>query len=164
MRKPFGLWEHHPSGADYGLIPRGADGAKPRFVALNNRVVAGLLIEQRRRVRAPCSAQDRFRGLVTQCFAGGDPSSEPFGVDPAFVSSSSLFDPTLRIADFYSDAEIGPRGLPFGFFPSAPEADGVFPVFIDVNADEARARAILQMLVDGFFVDGAQRRSSLPPI
>lgn len=72
VRKRFGLWEHHErNSGDYGLIPRSVEEAKQRFVALNNRVVGGLLIEQTRRTRVPCGERDRFVKLTTEARKAG---------------------------------------------------------------------------------------------
>jgi hypothetical protein len=142
VRKPFGLWQNHPPGEDYGLIPQSVNDAKQRcatadcphlianaacpchlrrsiiggarrFVALNNRVVGGLLIEQTRRHKTACVGTDRFRKLSTHCFDSSI-SRDPYGVDPVFVSSSTLFDPSVAPESFYNESEIGVRGLPYG--------------------------------------------------
>lgn len=164
VRKPFGLWQNHAPGEDYGLIPQSVNDAKQRcapavrvranwqgppqairsqrrssyasthaarrlprhqspvarirlpmrrFVALNNRVVGGLLIEQTRRHKAACTGTDRFQKLSTQCF-DSTLSRDPYGVDPVFVSSSTLFDPSVAPEAFYNESEIGVRGLPYG--------------------------------------------------
>lgn len=76
----------------------------------------------------------------------------PFGSDPVFVQSSSLYNSALKASDYYTTDELNSLGVPFGFFPS-PDDPYVFNVCIDINADQSRANATLTYLRDGFFLD-----------
>ena len=151
LSKPFSLWQYHSPGQDYNLIPRVSDNsvAKSRFLALNNRVIGGLLITATRKAISTCPS--RFTQLEGSCQMQ-TLSNQPFGSDPVFVQSSSLYG-GLDPSQFYSPGEINPLGVPYGFFP-APAGSTVFPVYLDVNVDQTRASEVLAYMQDGFFIDG----------
>ena len=145
------VWQFHPAGVDYHLIPSINNSLAPtaRYPVNNNRLVAGLLLEQTRAAAAPC-AEPRFGALEGDCLAGS--SSAPYGVDPVFVASSDLYDGTLDPMTYYATSEFNARNVPYGFFPND---GGVFDVVFDTNIVQQRAHDMLTYLQEGFFIDGA---------
>lgn len=89
------------------VIPRPQAEAQARNLALTNRVVGGILISQSRSRAGVCD--ERFRHLQGTCQVD-ELSSEPFGSDPVFVQSSSLFDGSLRASDYYTSNELNALG------------------------------------------------------
>jgi hypothetical protein len=50
----------------------------------------------------------------------------PFGIDPVFLPSSSLYNANLSALDFYKPDEIShASGLPYGFYNSQPRGASV---------------------------------------
>jgi hypothetical protein len=98
----------------------------------------------------------RFLSLFRYCINGK--STEPFGVDPVFLPTSSLFDANAvaNIGSFYGPAEIASNEIPMGFYAEdTGKDDGGFPLVFDINLDQAGAQARLQMLADGLFLNNA---------
>lgn len=116
--------------------------AKTRNLVLNNRVIGGVLITQTRSGTGACD--ERFRHLQDECQLTRL-SSAPFGSDPVFVQSSSLFNPALKTTDFYTSAELNALGVPYGFFSSRDDPF-TFTVWVDINDDEGKANATLTYL------------------
>eukprot|EP00899_Mesostigma_viride_P014599 jgi/Mesvir1/2313/Mv19344-RA.2 len=105
-------------------------------------------------------SHNRFRLLwSTNTCTKQHQEAKPYGVDPVFLRSSSLFDPSLDAADFYEEDEFDNRGLglPFGFFPiklgRGHHVMG-YPVFVDINLSEQRSAALYTYIADSFFFDG----------
>jgi hypothetical protein len=58
----------------------------------------------------------RFANLFQYCVASGL-SLAPFGADPVFNPTSTLYNDQVNLADFYLENELSPLGTPYGFFP-----------------------------------------------
>ncbi|GJP53169.1 hypothetical protein CLOM_g12358 [Closterium sp. NIES-68] len=156
--------------------------AQVRFVAEHNRLLIGLFLEQTRADGGPCRPS-RFLSLFPYC--ANSTSRQPFGVNPAFLPSSSLYDPDAAAALASQSDPSDPggssstvdqsadgstvaspestelrafqnRSVPYGFAPVQPNK-AAFPLLFDVNLDSRAAAARLQYLVDGFFIDNATR-------
>jgi hypothetical protein len=98
---------------------------RPRFLTAFNRLISPMIITQRRVLPADACVLVRDHKLA-EAFKGScrgnAPDLRPFGVDPAFEPSSSIYDGSLDPADYYEKGEFmpGPEGLPpvpYGFFP-----------------------------------------------
>jgi len=63
---------------------------RERFIGLNNRVIAGMLIYIERKNLVECES-NRFEGIDRTCSGGRDISS--FGVDPVFKLGTPLYNP-----------------------------------------------------------------------
>lgn len=103
-----------------------------------------------------------FVSLFQYCIDGE--STAPFGVDPVFVPTSSLFNPdeVANIGEYYTPREITSLGVPVGFYSEdTGNGDPGFPLVFDINLDQAGAQARLQALVDGLFLDNATDSLSL---
>ncbi|CAI5470656.1 unnamed protein product [Closterium sp. Yama58-4] len=141
--------------------------ALSRFVAEQNRVLIGLIIEQKRWDAVTCQPS-RFSSLFQNCMNGT--STAPFGVNPHFLPSSSLYSPDAQLAldDSLASADVDtmqpiatrPDGVPYGF-QVAKANEKVFPVIFDINLDNEAATRRLQYLADSFFIDNATQSVSV---
>ncbi|GAQ90482.1 hypothetical protein KFL_006450030 [Klebsormidium nitens] len=132
-----------------------------------NRVVSGLLIRQKRKAfsHKQCGDFQHIYNKTGQFFyhqfadkyGSIDPWCEhysidldgPFGMDPVFLPTSSLYNPALNASDFYAPEEISHvTGLPFAFYNRTAKG---FYVLFDVNLSANRAQDWLQYLVDSQF-------------
>jgi hypothetical protein len=99
----------------------------------------------------------------TTKFAALDNS--PFGVDPTFLESSSLYRETNAdiIDDLYNTDEVYDTGVPYGFFVDSGAGDDFgfpgdgqdyrFPIIFDVNTNASRASDMITYLRDGNYLD-----------
>lgn len=154
---PVPVWQFNPAGVDYGLVPSPVisdDNAQFRYLANHNRILLGVLLQQTRWAVGACPSS-RFADISDVCQLPTW-SADPYGVDPAFVVASPIFQPGLNIPDWYSPAEVSQFGIPYGFFPDAP-GKPIFSVFFDINHRQAAAANLLQYLQDGYYIDGQAR-------
>jgi len=81
--------------------------------------------------------------------------SSPFGVDPAFISTSTLGAGLQITPDtHYESNEINPKGVPYGFYSFEFEKrETGFPILIDVNAGENAFNRVITYLEEGFYLD-----------
>ena len=90
-----------------------------RKIRGKNTLIGGVLITQYRSERASgfnCSR--RFPLIASTCRDFGRDSVAPFGVDPVFSRSSSLFggvEMENNIEKYYNVSELPPSGVPNGF-------------------------------------------------
>jgi len=165
-----------------------------RPVSPFNYIISGIAIEQTRAVQTPCappSGEARFGCDVkcqedrkrifgsfyeqSMCVEGTNVSSAPFGIDPAFLSSSSVFSGKLHPEDVgYDDGDLTTAGVPFGFFSSAykiPDrfgsdaisledqsasvtgGDPKFRVYLDSRFGRAETLNAISYLREGYFLD-----------
>lgn len=158
----FSLWAYNPPHVDYGLIPDSSLASSTpqfRYLANNNRVLLGLLLQQTRWAAGACS-DSRFAAINDVCQLTTY-SADNYGVDPAFVTSSPLYQPSANITQYYTPSEVSVYGIPYGFFPDAP-GKPTFSVFFDINMREAAAQNLLQYMQDGYYIDGQARALSRP--
>jgi Polycystin cation channel len=88
-------------------MPKTLNTARERLIGLTNRVIGGMLIHTSRMSYNKCE-DSRFAKIETKC-AGGV-STHAYGVDPVFVSGSTLFDPDLdndnALISYYNCSDI----------------------------------------------------------
>ncbi|CAI5506833.1 unnamed protein product, partial [Closterium sp. Naga37s-1] len=106
-------------------------------------------------------------------------SREPFGVNPHFLPTSSLYDPVAAAAAASTllqstnasasastsvgadggggHAVLNPQGLPYGFEYPVDRLEG-YPLVFDINLDHRGAENRLRYLVDGLYIDNATRK------
>jgi len=172
---PITIWEKGEEGRSLDhLIPKyDPSSSRKRYMGIQNRILGGLLIHQTRRKQETCPSK-RFESLFTNC-TSKERSTDPYGVDPAFLSTSELYRPELMDAmvgdqstytedcmppdcgSFYpanNHGFLNEQGVPYGFFSHsiANQPDG-FPVFFDINLSEKAAYNLVQYLRDGFYMD-----------
>ncbi|CAI7823370.1 unnamed protein product [Closterium sp. NIES-54] len=117
---------------------------------------------------SPSHPSPRFSSLFENCMNGI--STAPFGVNPHFLPSSSLYLPDAYVAlnDSLISADVDtmqpiatrPDGVPYGF-QVAKANEKVFPVIFDINLDNEAATQRLQYLADSFFIDNATQSVSV---
>jgi len=166
-------------GAAHSVLPTSTSD-RVRYLAGKNKIVGGLLVHQVRRKAEECNTA--FPYLQKTCRGTKDISDDPFGVDPAFLSTSRVYDESLEIrtccfesswngtcmppecGDFYAQtykgkSTLNARGVPYGFF--AEELNGRkagFPVYFDINLSYGRAREFLDYLEEGFYLDDMTKK------
>jgi hypothetical protein len=98
-----------------------------RFLTPFNRLVGALMITQRRVVTADCKLTNSDIqnyidfGSGLDCLGDSlDPT--PYGRDPVFTTTSSLYSGDLAVSDYYQVSELaldmnGELSSPYGFFP-----------------------------------------------
>jgi hypothetical protein len=80
---------------------------RKRYVANKNIIVGGLLIHQTRSKHDACTG--RFANMAgSECPESSERSTDPFGIDPVFISTSSLYDAQTQ-ALLCCRSEIGGR-------------------------------------------------------
>jgi hypothetical protein len=151
---------------------------KARFLTPFNQLVGALTITQRR-LNGTCAFKDDNVGRYSQMKGpaqgmicrGNNIDSRPYGYDPAFLSSSTLYDGTLDGTLFYSKSERDPQSLqavPYGFFPH--EYDGQnhtvkhpmhmiskegpnFKLYFEERLSGAQAGKLITYMEQGGFLD-----------
>jgi hypothetical protein len=84
------------TGAERPYFPHELS-ARKRAIGTSNLVIAGLLVSQKRRRTAPC-----YRPMFNiSCRTMSTDNTDPFGSDPVFVRSSSLYKPLKPGAGAY---------------------------------------------------------------
>ncbi|GLC65051.1 hypothetical protein PLESTF_000241400 [Pleodorina starrii] len=89
----------------------------------------------------------------------------PYGIDPVFLSSSSLYDARLsdKVNQYYNTTpesnEVSATGAPYSYFPKRLQGylDG-FPVLMPNSLTDRRVRQLLTYLQDSNFLDRYTRR------
>jgi len=92
-----------------------------------------------------------------------DPSKPIWiGVDPGFVSTSSLFNPSLAADGWYNTTDGSPEvnrfGVPHGFQSAPPGLEGMpdtseplYPIMLDISAGNQETRRVLTFMKEGNF-------------
>eukprot|EP00798_Chlamydomonas_sp_ICE-L_P008465 gene8465-4909_t len=161
-----------------------------RYVGMkNNRIIGGLLLHTTRMVDdADCSTDSLSNRLDVACSINslrstlssngasdelldqlfGTDTVRPYGIDPVFLRSSTLYDTSLLDQyDLYyntsNSSEVGPTGVPLGFrWRNMKGYENGFPVLFenrmrksDVSVDmkQERAANVMQYLMDGNYLD-----------
>lgn len=131
-----------------------------RQQAVSAAIAAGSLVEQLERDRVAAdrrACEGRFAPFSLACRPAGLDSA-PFGRDPVFMPGSPLFRPSANASQYFNtsrgSAEVNPNGLPFAFFHLPLQGYPIgYPIFLDIDATEARAFDTVQYLADGGFLD-----------
>jgi hypothetical protein len=151
---------------------------KARFLTPFNQLVGALTITQRR-LNGTCLYKDDNVGRYSRMkdpaqgkiCRGSFVDSRPYGYDPAFLSSSMLYDGTLDGALYYSQSERDPLSLqsvPFGFFPHKYDGQNHtlkhlknmvlgeaanFKLYFEERLTGTQARKLIKYMEDGGFLD-----------
>ena len=131
-----------------------------RKIRGKNTLIGGVLITQYRNERVSgfqCSK--RFPTLAASCRDFNRPSVEPFGVDPIFSRSSSLFggvDLENNIGKYYNVSELPVSGVPNGFHVRSSDlkkGKNGFAVYIDIMMSKKQANRMISYMREGNFID-----------
>uniref|UniRef100_A0A7S3D431 Polycystin cation channel PKD1/PKD2 domain-containing protein n=1 Tax=Palpitomonas bilix TaxID=652834 RepID=A0A7S3D431_9EUKA len=118
--KAFEIWNYGAQGR--ALDIRDPDPpAKERYVGGSNRLIGGVLINQKRVEASTCDT--RFTSLGSGCTTKAK-SYQPYSVDPSFLTTSTLFNDLADIDDFYTVDERTVTGYPRAFFHTWVNNDG----------------------------------------
>lgn len=131
-----------------------------------NRVVGGVLVTQQRTTSSSCtSLPSRLEKLFSKVCNHDDAENRaPFGVDPTFVSTSSLYRSTnerIKMQHYSTEELKVESSLPFGFFYDMGCTDchyshysvKDFPILFDTNFNVSRVQTYLDMILEGNYVD-----------
>eukprot|EP00292_Cryptomonas_paramecium_P003899 CAMPEP_0113705028 /NCGR_PEP_ID=MMETSP0038_2-20120614/26887_1 /TAXON_ID=2898 /ORGANISM="Cryptomonas paramecium" /LENGTH=730 /DNA_ID=CAMNT_0000629955 /DNA_START=123 /DNA_END=2311 /DNA_ORIENTATION=- /assembly_acc=CAM_ASM_000170 len=178
---PFAVWNYHDQGTDVEVVPPRLD--KIRTVTPGNYLIGPVVVTQRRNDVAPChNAQNpsvRAFFNATNCLKDS-PSGAPYGKDPTFLPSSSIYNGKLQMPDYYDPTEIvnatsGPtsaginvttRAVPLGFFPQGyrvnsslnrPGEEKLFRLYFDPRLAAGQADTMVSYLQDGGFIDSSTK-------
>jgi len=141
-----------------------------RFIGGTNKLVAGVLIQQQRAPMVACAGDAfgklffagnwRNKKLGNLCRSESEVSTDAYGVDPVFLSASSMYSYNVfryrnEYYNYSDTSQVSTAAVPYGFhhrnFASA-EMDGFF-IFIDNNFEQTRASHYLNMITEGFYID-----------
>jgi hypothetical protein len=131
-----------------------------RYIGGKNVVIGGLLMHQVRHAQDTCPGKFGSKGEGVETLSGEvcqDPDktdSSPFGVDPAFISTSTLgAGVEVQPDTYYESSEIN-RGVPYGFYSVDFERrENGFPILIDINAAEDAFNRVITYIEEGFYLD-----------
>ncbi|GAX82864.1 hypothetical protein CEUSTIGMA_g10291.t1 [Chlamydomonas eustigma] len=112
---------------------------------------------------APPSQTDSsfVTNFYARLFAGKNNSIYPYGVDPVFLQTSSLYNPVIfnNMPLFYNtsdDQQISVNGIPYGFHHlDMPGYDDGFPVLFENSLSQTRSAQLMQYLLDGSYLDAS---------
>ncbi|CAI5535095.1 unnamed protein product [Closterium sp. Naga37s-1] len=158
---PFSLQRYGPNYTDSNhAFAAEREIAVNRFVSRHNRLLIGMVLQQERWGTQVCSGQGVLH-LAGWCSNGT--SREPYGVNPHFLPTSSLYDGAaaanmsqLDNHTFGVKLQFNPQGLPYGFIRPT-DSIAAYPLVFDINLDNDAATRRLQYLVDGNYIDNATR-------
>lgn len=132
-----------------------------RYIGGKNVVIGGLLMHQVRQAQDTCPGkfgstreEESLSGEVW-CQDPEHTDSSPFGVDPAFITTSTI-GAGLQVHpnNYYENSEINSRGVPYGFYSvEFGRRETGFPILIDVNAEETAFNKVITYLEEGFYLD-----------
>ena len=170
------------------MDPRKAKMSVLRSLTPANNLIGGVILTQHRIPIGTCpvlstGGMGRFnRAHGVQCADRASRDGRPFGVDPSFAESSTLFDGKHLPEDFYNLAtetfvagQAGAHlsGTPYGFYPHQwDSARGVmkntsliwgpsvdeFKLYFDGRISSEHAQRLLQYMEDGRFLDVSTSR------
>ena len=173
---PFSVWAFHQVNSYVDVIPDPV--SKVRFVTPSNLLIGAMVVTQQRVKFGLCtndgkvSVQSFFSGIMCRM---SDLDGTPYGLDPTFLPSSSIYNGKLQMSAFYSDSEIvgsytsqvagvnvTTRPTALGFFPQQyglnqsqlrPGEENFFRLFFDGRITTNQANAMVTYLTDGGFID-----------
>ena len=136
---------------------------RERLFLSKNRVIGGVLITQERNPLGTCMNLPAYLKAYFKdnCADVDTVNKEPFGVDPTFVSTSSLYRASNKINQIYDLEEVNvDTGLPYGFFYDGGCVDCTkrfpvtdYPVLLDVNFNVSRIATYMTMVIDSNYID-----------
>ena len=175
---------------DYLSIPFFVNATKPAFPLFpplsrtrdrifndKFRVLGGVQVTQERHEVGQCenfpkSVEGNFESTCTFDLPGNylpqdakmrDETTDPFGTDPTFVSTESLYRASNNWAKFYSSAEMRGEDTPYGFFydggclnatnPCHKHTVSGFPIFFHVNLNVSHAQKFFNLIYQGGYID-----------
>ena len=103
----FSVYQYNPVGSAPTVVP----GSQPSLpeVTPHNFLVGPIVVTQLRNAQGPCS---EVQSLPMRVFSNRTTcplnrrDATPYGMDPAFLSSSADYDGKLSMGDFYVDSEL----------------------------------------------------------
>ena len=125
---------------------------------MENTLIGGVLITQHQKTCMDLSAQIDF-DFGNHLSRLNEPSVDPFGVDPIFSRSSSVFggvDLENNIGKYYNVSELPVSGVPNGFSVRSTDLENGrtgFSVFIDMMSSNKQANRIISYMREGNFID-----------
>lgn len=156
----FSLWNKGAQGRTVKIADSSA--AAVRYLTTNNQLVGGLEMFQSRKKTVMCDRQHFKTPQICRTSVPGNLS--PIGVDPFFLPTSSLFDPTLTVDNFYNKSELrtlNSIAVPYGFYPSVDKSDDKLRIFLDNDMSLEQALNVITVMEEGFWFDHDTSSSGL---
>jgi hypothetical protein len=154
-----------------------SNGHKARFLTPYNQLVGAVVVTQRR-FKGTCETRNDSVARYTAkkdprlgpLCRGSDPDTSPFGSDPAFSPSSTLYRGNLDKTKFYSGSELdrSVRASPLGFFSHSYDGsrrgnkdpavvmegeESRFKLYFSEDLSSVQARKLITYMEDGNFLD-----------
>jgi hypothetical protein len=148
---------------------------KARFLTPYNQLFGAVTITQKR-LAASCPLRNDSVGRYSATkdprlgpiCRGSVTDSSPFGRDPAFSSTSSLYRGDISKSEYYSRQEIDSSGSPYGFFQHSYDGvkqrsksdnhildseKGNFKLYFSEQLKAKSANRLMTYMMDGGFID-----------
>jgi hypothetical protein len=148
---------------------------KARFLTPYNELVGAISISQKRRdsycrlrndsVGRYAATNDPSLGPICR---GSSTETDPFGLDPAFSATSTLYRGDMSHSQLYSPSELDESSQPFGFFPHFYDGinhsnkslryimngeESEYKLYISEEVDSVAANRLMTYMKDGGFLD-----------
>ena len=135
-----------------------------RKILGKNALIGGVLITQYRSERASAAqCSKRFPKIASSCRDFSKNSVTPFGVDPIFARSSSLFggvELERNIGEYYNTSKLPYSGVPTGFSVRSSDLKrgrSGFAVYIDIMMNRKQANRMISYMKEGNFIDSSTK-------
>ncbi|CAL6334797.1 unnamed protein product [Bathycoccus prasinos] len=135
-----------------------------RKIRGKNTLIGGVLITQyRSELTSGFNCSKRYPQIASTCRNFKKNSIAPFGVDPVFSRSSSLFggvEVENNIGKYYNVSELPPTGVPNGFTVRSSDLERGrtgFAVYIDIMTSKEQANRIISYMREGNFIDASTK-------
>jgi len=150
----FNVSNHHKKDERIGRLMPKKDTPRRRHIGMRHVVVGGVVLNQQRSEPGQCNYAGRFDDLGANC-AGSELIHRPYGVDPVFLTTSTLYDEYIASRKaLYYDVDDPTQADPLSHQPYGFRHVGSgFPIVLDINLDQASARKRVTYLKEGFYID-----------
>ena len=176
VQVPFSVWAFHEVNSFVDVMPTPSN--KVRFVTPSNLLIGSIVVTQRRGKLQACT--NHGKSSVKTFFNSSlcrttTLDGTPYGLDPSFLPSSSIYNGKLEIVNFYSETEIiasststvagvnvTTRPTALGFFPQShglnkslvrAGEENIFRLFFDGRITTNQANSMVTYMIDGGFID-----------
>ena len=175
VTKAHKIFNFNPIGSHYHYFPD-SDGTRERFFrGTGNKMIAGVMINTKRYFSRPCEPYDTkrhqalFGASEALCIDErkiGEANHAPYGADPVYLSSSSMYDETEAAGKdaLFNTSELNEGGIPNGFYvPTNKKLAKYFghAVLYQNNLKKFDADRLTSFLQEGFFIDALTKSVSV---
>jgi hypothetical protein len=158
----FNVSNHHDKDKPIERLMPKQDTPRRRTIGMRNVVVGGVVLDQQRGAPGQCKYAGRFNDLGASC-AGSALVNTPYGVDPVFLTTSTLYNEYIASRkSVYYDIDDPTRADPVSKQPYGFRHSGSgYPIVLDINLDQTSARKRVTYLKEGFYIDELTKKLTL---